>query len=119
MNAAQCTEYGYIQFLVATLFAYICVETARVLVVDGSMLDKPYVRESASPSAPSSAWSGISSAPVSSEWEAKAILRNGADSPGKYPVVAGNKLPPVQREMGARPRYSGGILGRCSRPGHY
>jgi hypothetical protein len=33
MNAAPCTEYDDIQVLVATSFAYGCVETARVSLV--------------------------------------------------------------------------------------
>lgn len=36
MNAAKCTEYDYIQFLIATPFAYSCVEAARVSPVPES-----------------------------------------------------------------------------------
>jgi hypothetical protein len=33
MNAAKCTEYDDIQVLIATSFAYGCVEAARVASV--------------------------------------------------------------------------------------
>jgi putative transposase len=36
MNAAKCTEHDYIQFLIATPFAYRCVEAARVSPVPES-----------------------------------------------------------------------------------